>query len=72
MKFEIYADSIATERETAYKTNASATKEHLAKNIGSVKTEIANAKTNIIKWMFIFWIGRISATVGFISLYLKK
>lgn len=59
-------------KEIASKTNSLATKEDLAKEIGSVKTEIANAKTNMIKWMFIFWIVWIAATVGFVSLYLKK
>jgi hypothetical protein len=37
-----------------------------------IKTEIAIAKTEMIKWMFIFWIGQIGATFGFILLFLKK
>ena len=37
-----------------------------------IKTEIAVAKTEMIKWMFIFWIGQIGATFGFILLFLKK
>jgi len=45
----------------AAKTNALATKE-----------DVANAKADMIKWMFIFWIGQIAATFGFIILYLKK
>jgi 5S rRNA maturation endonuclease (ribonuclease M5) len=55
------ADSIAIEKEIATKTNSLATKE-----------DVANAKTEMIKWMFIFWIGQIAATFGFIILYLKK
>jgi hypothetical protein len=37
-----------------------------------IRTEIAIAKTEMIKWMFIFWIGQIGATFGFILLFLKK
>jgi len=55
------ADTIAIEKEIAAKTNNPATKE-----------DVANAKADLIKWMFIFWIGQIAATFGFIILYLKK
>jgi 5S rRNA maturation endonuclease (ribonuclease M5) len=55
------ADTIAIEKEIAAKTSSLATKE-----------DIANAKAETIKWMFIFWIGQIAATFGFIILYLKK
>jgi hypothetical protein len=36
------------------------------------KVDLANTKTDAIKWMFIFWIGQIGATFGLILLYLKK
>lgn len=42
-----------------------ATKEDLAKQIGE-------AKADLIKWMFIFWIGQVAVTFGFILLFLKK
>ena len=29
-------------------------------------------KTDMIKWMFIFWIGQLGAMVALIMLYLKK
>jgi hypothetical protein len=66
------ADSVAIEREIASKTSALASREDLAKEIGSVREDIANVKAEMIKWMFIFWIGQIAATFGFIILYLKK
>ncbi|MDR0793943.1 MAG: hypothetical protein LBE82_11590 [Chitinophagaceae bacterium] len=41
-----------------------------------VTKEIANSKADIIKWMFIFWIGQIAVLTGIIfailSLYFKK
>jgi hypothetical protein len=55
------ADTIAIDKEIAAKTNSLATKE-----------DVVNVKADMIKWMFIFWIGQIAATFGFIILYLKK
>lgn len=36
------------------------------------KEDLANAKAETIKWMFIFWIGQVVATFGFILLFLKN
>lgn len=55
------ADTTAIDKEVAAKTNYFATKE-----------VVVNVKAEMIKWMFIFWIGLIAATFGFIILYLKK
>ncbi len=38
----------------------------------ATKADVANAKADTIKWMFIFWIGQIAATFGFILLFLRK
>lgn len=45
-----------------------ATKEDIA----NTRVEIADTKSQIIKWMFIFWVGQIAVTFGFILLFLKK
>ena len=73
------ADTVSIEREISSKTNALSTKEDLhstredlIREIGIVKADIHNVKAEMIKWMFIFWIGQIAATFGFIMLYLKK
>ena len=36
------------------------------------KEDLTNSKKDIIKWMFVFWIGQICASFGFILLFLKK
>lgn len=48
-------------------------------DMGSLKNEIArldikiaDSKSDVIKWMFIFWVGQVAATFGFILLFLKK
>jgi hypothetical protein len=38
----------------------------------TTKEDLASTKADIIKWMFIFWIGQLVATFGFILLFLNK
>ena len=38
----------------------------------ATKEDLANTKADIIKWAFIFWLGQIGVTFGFILLFLKK
>ena len=45
-----------------------ATKEDIVK----VRTEASENKAELIKWMFIFWVGQMIGTFGFILLFLKK
>jgi hypothetical protein len=75
-----------TERAVEATINTLATKEDIVNvkdEIVNVKDEIAKvrydlgrdigeSKANTIKWMFIFWIGQIGATMGIILLFLKK
>jgi len=49
-----------------------ATKEDLAKLEMKINKTFLRVETDIFKWMFIFWIGQIAATFGFILLFLKK
>ena len=39
---------------------------------GNLEVKIADSKAEMIKWMFIFWIGQVAVTVGFLVVYLKK
>ena len=38
----------------------------------ATKVDLANTKADIIKWVFIFWLGQIGVTFGFMSYFLKK
>ncbi len=38
----------------------------------ATKENLSETKSEIIKWMFIFWIGQVVATIGFLAVYLKK
>ncbi|MDZ4071016.1 MAG: hypothetical protein U1C70_04230 [Sediminibacterium sp.] len=37
-----------------------------------VKAEIAEAKSDTIKWMFLFWVSQLAAMFGFLYFFLKK
>jgi len=40
-------------------------------NIIATKTDLANLKAEIIKWMFVFWIGQILAILAIVNFMLK-
>jgi hypothetical protein len=48
-----------------------ATKDDLSSNTGQLRKDLGETKADLIKWMFIFWIGQVAATLGFILLFLK-
>lgn len=47
-------------------------RDDLRKEISIVRKEAAETKADMIKWMFIFWIGQVGATLGILLLFLKK
>lgn len=69
----------ATIKTLATKEDLRITKDDLRKEINIVKDDLAKFKYdlskdigNSVKWMFIFWIGQVGATMAIIFLYLKK
>lgn len=50
------------EKEFDSKRDVLATKEDLAREIGNTKSEI-------IKWMFIFWVGQLAAMIAIVKLF---
>ena len=61
--------------EVKTQSNILATKEDIAllkQDINNVELKIAETRADMIKWMFIFWIGQVAVTFGFILLFLKK
>lgn len=45
--------------------------ERFEKRLAEIKVDISNAKTEMIKWMFIFWIGQITVLFGIIAVFLR-
>lgn len=40
-------------------------------DIADVKQEVSNVKADLIKWMFIFWVGQILAVLAIVNFILK-
>ncbi len=43
----------------------------LSEEIGSVRNEMYKVKSDIIKWMFIFWVGQVGMLVGILFAFFK-
>ena len=46
--------------------------EKITRTEGVLRTEMKEQKSELIKWMFIFWVGQIAATIGIILLFIKR
>lgn len=49
-----------------------ATKEDLSKEISRLEIKTEQAKSELIKWMFIFWIGQIGVLTAIFGVIFKK
>ena len=38
----------------------------------ATKEDLANTRAELIKWMFIFWVGQLAAMFGLLYFFLKK
>ncbi len=47
-------------------------KDNLAKEISRLDIKIGETKSELIKWMFVFWIAQVASIFGFIFLFIKK
>jgi hypothetical protein len=37
-----------------------------------INNQIADAKSDLTKWMFVFWAGQMTITIGIILLFIKN
>jgi hypothetical protein len=61
--------------EVQIQSNILATKQdfiNLKQDIAAVELRLTEKIADMIKWMFIFWVGQVAVTFGFILLFLKK
>jgi hypothetical protein len=69
----------ATIKTLATKDDLAILRKDIANEFGNVRNEMANNKYDLsnkisdsVKWMFIFWIGQVAATLAIVFLFLKK
>jgi hypothetical protein len=61
-----------TERAVEATIKTLATKDDLANVKYDLSKDIGESKADTIKWMFIFWIGQVGATLAIVLLFQKK
>ena len=62
-------------KELEGKKDILATKEdinNLKLEIEKVRTEMHNMKADIIKWMFLFWIGQLASLIAILQIFFHK
>lgn len=42
------------------------------KDILATKEDLANLKADIIKWMFLFWVGQLASLVAVLQIFFKS
>lgn len=64
-------DEINTVR-SELKDEISKVDKRLEQTKSELKTDIANVKADLIKWMFIFWAGQVVTIIGILIAFFKK
>lgn len=72
VKLESWGEKLETKLSVVEKTIEEKFERRLAEEIGKVRTEIAESKAEIIKWMFIFIVGQFWAMIGFLFAFFRK
>ena len=62
----------ATIKTLATKDDIANLRKDISGDIAILRKEIGEATVDTIKWMFIFWIGQVGATLAIVFLFLKK
>ena len=61
-KYEVEKDRLATKDDIS----------QLRQEMAKLQVEMKDQKSEIIKWMFLFWIGQTAATLAIVFLFIKK
>ncbi len=62
----------ATIKTLATKDDILNMRKQICDGFADIRKEIIEAKADNIKWMLIFWIGQVGATLAIVFLFLKK
>lgn len=56
--------------EKNFKGDVVSLKEHMDK-VFATKEDIANVRADMIKWMFIFWVGQVGVMIALLTIFFK-
>jgi len=63
---------INTADEDARKNTIELTEERLEKRLAQIDATIETVKADMIKWMFIFWVGQIGVLTGILFAFFRR
>ena len=69
-KESLSADLFATKESLS--ADLFAVKEELVEKISAIENKVTEQRADLIKWMFLFWVGQLAAMFGLVLLFLKK
>ena len=69
---DLINESNRTVKESIIITTGDRYERRLVEVKGDLEKQIAETRTDVIKWMFIFWVGQIAVMFGFLSYFLPK
>jgi septal ring factor EnvC (AmiA/AmiB activator) len=69
---ELTTKSDLAEVKSELRVEISEVKSELKAEIAQVRVEISEVKSELIKWMFIFWAGQLAAIFGLLYFFIKR
>ena len=67
-----FVDALDKTSDESQKITLQIAEERFEKRIEQVRVEIRETKSEIIKWMFIFWVGQVGVFTAILFTLLKK
>ena len=65
------ADILDKVENSSQKTTLEIAEERFEKRLAQVETKIAEVKSDLIKWMFLFWVGQIGSMTAILFVFFK-
>ena len=67
-RFDAKLEQRVTQSEARLEQRIVEVKAELRQEMAQLRTDLADLRANLIKWMFIFWMGQAGLTVGLVLL----
>ncbi|HID87232.1 MAG TPA: DUF1640 domain-containing protein [Anaerolineae bacterium] len=58
--------------QTELKGDIAQLRTELKEDIAGLRVEIANARADMIRWMFIFWVGQLAAILSILFIFFRR
>ena len=69
---ELFTKISSESKDTTLEIAEGRFEKRLIEEISSLRIELARTKADLIKWIFIFWVGQIGALTGILFAFFRK